>query len=308
MKLPKAVKIKEVGPRDGFQMEKNFIPTQEKVKIIDQLSSCGLREIQYTSFVNPKAVPNMSDAVEVTGLITRRPDVLYTALVPNRRGYERAAKLGLSQVEFTMSATDSHSMKNLNTTTKGSLEMLDECLSLGLNTKITVGVAVLFGCPFEGRPSYEHVAWIIGRLAALGIGEVGLSDTSGIADPKQVYEYTARILDAHPDMVYSLHVHNTHGSGIANMLAAMQAGVSVIDTSVAGLGGCPYAPGASGNVATEDLVQILDAMGIQTGVDIDCLIQASEYTAKVVGHHDSATLRAGKMGKPKKCEALSNRT
>ena len=297
MKLPKKIKIKEVGSRDGFQMEKTFVPTQEKIKIIDKLSGCGLQEIQYTSFVHPKAVPNMSDAVEVTNLITRNPRVLYSALVPNRRGYERAAEMGVAQVEFTISATDSHSMSNLNTTTEGSLKVLEECLKLGLTTKITIGIAVLFGCPFEGRPSFEHIAQIIDRLAALNIDEIGLSDTIGVADPKQVYEYASRLLETHPEMRYSLHVHNTHGGGIANMLAAMQAGVDSIDASIAGLGGCPFAPGASGNVATEDLVQILETMGIETGLNIDCLIETAKYTAKVVGHHDSATLRAGKMGK-----------
>jgi hydroxymethylglutaryl-CoA lyase len=295
MNFPKRVIIKEVGPRDGFQMEKTFIPTKAKIEIIDMLSQCGFKEIQFTAFVHPKAIPNMADAEEVNQRIKHNPGTIYNTLVPNRRGYERAHAAGIKKVEFTLSTTDSHNISNLNCTTKQSLERLEECLNLGLDTEIAIGLAVVFGCPFEGRPPYDRVKSVIDQLVRLGIKEIGLADTIGVGDPKQVYEYTSRLLDAYPDLSFYFHPHNTHGTAIANTMAIMQAGVNMIDSSVAGLGGCPYAPGASGNVATEDLVQVLEAMGIETGIDIDKLIATAKRAAEVVGHSDSATLKSGKL-------------
>ncbi|MDR1933596.1 MAG: hydroxymethylglutaryl-CoA lyase [Spirochaetales bacterium] len=297
MKLPRKVVVKEVGPRDGFQMEKKFVPTENKIEVIDLLSRCGFEDIQFTAFVHPKAVPNMADSEEVAAKIKRPSGVEFTALIPNRKGYERAHKAGFKRVEITLSATDSHNMSNLNCTTMESLARLEECLALGLSTEICGGIAVVFGCPFEGRPPYERIKMIVDRMVSMGIKDVGLADTSGVGDPVQVYDICSRLLDAHPHIHYYFHAHNTHGTAVANILAAMQAGLLMFDSSVAGLGGCPYAPGASGNVATEDLVQILEYMGIETGVDIDKLITAARRTAEIVGHSDSATLRAGKMGR-----------
>ena len=297
MKLPKKVVIQEVGPRDGFQMEKQFVPTESKIEIINMLSECGFTEMQFTAFVHPKAVPNMADAVEVCSKIKRNNLVHYNALIPNERGYQRAVEAGIKKVELTMSTTDSHNISNLNCTSLESIARLEECIKMGLKTEICAGLAVAFGCPFEGRPSYQRIKMLADKMIALGIKEVGLADTSGVGDPAQVYDICARLLDAHPDVTFYLHMHNTHGTAIANIFAAMQAGISRFDSSVAGLGGCPYAPGASGNIATEDLVQIFDAMGIETGIDIDKLMLAAQRTAEVVGHSDSATLRAGKLGR-----------
>jgi hydroxymethylglutaryl-CoA lyase len=296
LNLPKKVFIKEVGPRDGFQIEKKFVPTENKIEVIDMLSACGFTDIQYTAFVHPKAVPNMADAAEVTAKIQRPAGVVFTALVPNRKGYERANELGLKRVELTMSATDSHNISNLNCTSLESVARLEECLKLGLKTELCAGLAVVFGCPFEGRPPYERIKMLVDRIVGLGIKDLGLADTSGVGDPKQVYDICARLLDAYPDIIFYLHVHNTHGAAVANILAAMQAGITHFDSSFAGLGGCPYAPGASGNVATEDIVQIFEYMGIETGIDIDKLIAAAKRVEEIVGHSDSATLKAGKMG------------
>ncbi len=295
MQLPQRVLLKEVGTRDGFQMEKQWIPTKHKIEICNLLSDCGFQEMQFIAFVHPKAVPNMADAEEVLQNIRRNPHTNYSALIPNRKGFERAYANGIRQVEMTMSATDSHNISNLNCTTQQSLKRVEECLALGLDMKLAVGIAVAFGCPFEGRPPFERIKWIVDSLVGMGIREIGLADTSGVGDPRQVYEYACRLREAYPEVHYYFHPHNTHGTAIANVIAILQAGITTIDTSVAGLGGCPYAPGASGNVATEDLVQVLEAMGIDTGIDIDKLIAAANRTEEVVGHSDSATLRAGKL-------------
>lgn len=293
--LPKKVMVKEVGPRDGFQMEREFIPTEAKVEIIDLLSECGFKDIQATAFVHPKAIPNLADAREVLEKIKRDPRTDYTVLVPNRKGYENADACGCKVVELPLSVTDSHCISNINCTTKEAIGRIRECLGLGLKAKLIIGLACTYGCPFEGRPPFERIRWIADELVKMGIDEIGLADTSGVADPKQVYETSCRMLDAFPDVKFYFHAHNTHGTGVANVLASLQAGIVMYDASVAGLGGCPYAPGASGNVATEDLVQILHYMGIETGIDVDKLIAAAKRTAEVVGHHDSCTLRAGKM-------------
>ena len=294
--LPKQVFIQEVGPRDGFQMEKQIIPTEDKITVIDMLSECGFKEIQFTAFVNPKAVPNMADATELCAKIKRKPGVNYVALIPNKRGYERANEVGIKKVELTLSATDSHNISNLNCTSLQSITQLEECLALGLDTEISVGLAVVFGCPFEGRPPFERIKMLVDKTIGLGIKELTLADTSGVGDPVQVYDICSRLKDAYPQIHFNLHLHNTHGTSIANIVAAMQAGIFRFDSSVSGLGGCPFAPGASGNVATEDLFQILSFMGIETGIDIDKIISVAQHTAKIVGHSDSATLRAGKMG------------
>lgn len=295
MRLPERVVIREVGPRDGFQMEKDFIPTSDKVEIIDMLSDCGFREMQATGFVHPKAIPNLADSEEVLARIRKNPETLYTALVPNQKGYERAAAAGMRKVEFTLSATDSHNLNNMKATTEQSLERLGDCLKLGLPVPIVAGFAVAFHCPFEGRTPFARLKSVVDRAVAMGVDEIGLGDTCGAADPRQVYDYVSRLLDRHPNLKILLHFHNTFGNAVANVLAAMQAGVVMFDAAAAGLGGCPYAPGATGNLATEDLVQTLEAMGIQTGIDLPRLLAASRRIAEIVGHSDSATLRAGRL-------------
>lgn len=295
LNLPKRVHIKEVGPRDGFQIKKAAIPTETKIKVIDLLSRCGFEDIQSASFVHPRAVPNMADAEQVLAGIHRQPGVVYSALIPNFRGFERAAAAGVAHAELTLSATDSHNINNMNMTTEQSIAMIEKCLNSGIQMELAVGLAVAFGCPFEGVPSFDRLCSIMDRLCALGVRSVGLGDTSGVANPVQVYETACRLLDAYPSVEFFFHPHNTHGNAMANVFAAMQAGITHFDASVAGLGGCPYAPGASGNIATEDLVDTLDAMGIETGIQIDPLLEAARYVRTALGHSDSATLRAGKL-------------
>ena len=295
LSLPKRVTIKEVGPRDGFQIEKTIIPTGTKIKVIDLLSRCGFEDIQSAAFVHPRAVPNMADAEQVLAGITRTPGTVYSVLIPNFRGFQRAAAAGVTRAELTLSATDSHNINNMNMTTDQSIAMIEQCLNSGIDMEMIVGLAVTFGCPFEGVPPFSRLKSILDRLQALGVKSVGLGDTSGVANPAQVYDTASRLLDAYPDIRFFFHPHNTHGNAMANIFAAMQAGITHFDASVAGLGGCPYAPGASGNIATEDLVDTLDAMGIETGIRMEPLMEAARYVRQALGHSDSATLRAGRL-------------
>ncbi len=297
--FPKKVYVREVGTRDGFQMEKTFIPTATKIAVANMLSKCNFPEMQATAFVSPKAIHNLADAEQFLAAIERNPNTLYTTLIPNLKGYERAAAAGISQVEITMSATDSHNRNNLNSTTEESIGRLRACVESPLDVRIVAGIAVAFSCPFEGRTPYENVLRIVDAAVGMGIDEIGLGDTTGGADPVQVYEYCSRLLDKYPDLKILLHFHNTFGSALANVLSAMQAGICRFDASVAGLGGCPYAPGATGNIATEDLVHLLHEMGIETGIDLPKLTEAARFTAQAIGHADSSLLRAGRTMKEK---------
>lgn len=223
-----------------------------------------------------------------------QPGVEYSALVPNLRGFQRAAAAGVKRVELTLSATDSHNINNMNMTTEQSIKMIEQCLNSGLDVDLIVGLAVTFGCPFEGVPPFSRLKFVLDQLSAMGIKAVGLGDTSGVATPLQVYNTTSRLLDAYPDINFFFHPHNTHGNAMANVFAAMQAGITHFDSSVAGLGGCPYAPGASGNIATEDLVDTMNEMDIETGIDIDRLLDTARFVREAFGHSDSATLRAAR--------------
>ncbi len=278
----KKIILKEVCPRDGFQMEKNLISTADKLTVIDRLSESGVKKLQVTAFVHPKAVPNMADAEQVWAGIEKNPQVLYQGLVANRRGYERAAAAGIPEVEFTLSATESHNMSNVNSTTAASFQQIEDCLKLGLTTAITGGVAVVFGCPFEGRPPLSRLTWVMDRFMDLGIYKVTMADTAGTGDPKQVYEIFSALLDQYPKAEFCFHPHNTHNTAIANTIAAIQAGVTEIDAATAGLGGCPFSPGASGNMAMEDIVDILETMGYE---------ERTVELAKIAGYlHDIGNL------------------
>ncbi|KJS80686.1 MAG: hypothetical protein JM58_18470 [Peptococcaceae bacterium BICA1-8] len=305
MDYPKKVKIREVCTRDGFQMEREFIDTDKKIEIIDLLSECGFADIQYTAFVHPRAVPNLKDAEVVSQRIKRVPGVTYSALVANEKGFERAVAAGVKTVEFVLSATDSHNINNVNATTKESLQRVEECLKKDSDCLIMPGAAVAFGCPFEGVVPFERVKWIFQHYVDWGLTEVSIADTTGMANPIQVYDTIARLLDLFPDLELALHVHNTRGMALANIFAGIQAGAKVIDSAAGGLGGCPYAPGATGNIATEDVIHMLDLMGVETGVNLDKVITAANKVREVVGHSDSYILKAGKAfdlvkEKPKK--------
>ena len=297
MKLPKRVTIVEVGPRDGFQNEKQFIPTDRKIEIINALGRTGLRVIQATSFVHPKAVPNLADAEEVMRRIDRAPGVLYTVLAPNAKGVQRAMAFQPAKINLMMSVSESHNRANGNRTIEESLRDFETLVPMILEAgvKPVGGMACTFGCPFEGKISIAQIMRVVDRYIAMGIKEAGLSDTIGSANPKLVYDVTSRMLDRYPQLQWHTHFHNTRDLALANILAAMQAGITEFDSSIGGLGGCPYAPNASGNISTEDLVNMMNEIEVETGIDLDALLAVSEMVKKVIPHPlNSAMSQAGK--------------
>ena len=295
--LPHEVSVFEVGPRDGLQAESAFVPTDEKVALIDALSRTGVKRIQATSFVNPAWIPQLADAEEVMERIERVAGVEYNALIPNRRGLERAVAAGADSVYLVVSASSTHNRKNVNRAPRETLEefaqLLPEATAAGL--PVYCAVATAYGCPYEGPTPPDAVVAIAGRLFELGVVEVGLGDTTGMANPVQVERLVTRLREAYPGGRFNLHFHNTRGMALANIVVGLQLGMETFDASVGGLGGCPYAPGATGNVATEDVVHMLEAMGVGTGIDLDALIACARRAQAAVGHElPSAVLRAGK--------------
>jgi len=285
MNLPKQVTIVEVGPRDGFQNEPGFIPTKQKVRIVDLLSETGLRRIEVTSFVHPKAIPQLADAAEVMARIKRKGKTRYMALVPNVKGVERALQAGVKEINLVVSASESHNKNNVNMSAGESLKVLKEAtrIALGNGMKIRGSIATTFGCPFEGRVSPLKVEEITQEYLAMGVHEVCLADTAGMADPLQVSEMVNRLRDKLKHVEFSLHFHNTRGAGMANVLAALLEGVSIFDASICGLGGCPYAPGATGNIPTADMVHMLESMGVDTGINLSKLIECAQSVQELLG-------------------------
>ncbi len=293
--LPHRVSLREVGPRDGLQNE-DPVPTDGKVELIDALSKTGLRRIEAVSFVHPKAIPQMADADEVWERIDRNPGVRYSALVPNIRGAQRALAAGFAELEVVISASDTHNRRNINRSTDESLADAAALADLvhGHGATLQVVVSTAWGCPYEGDVPLTRVVDVINRAVAAGADSVALGDTTGMATPTRVTELVEAVRAAHPDVPLGLHFHNTRGTGLANVYAALLLGVSDFDASVGGLGGCPYAPGASGNIATEEVVHMLEDMGIETGVDLEALIEVAAQAERLVGHRlPSQVLRAG---------------
>jgi len=285
--LPEQVRVNEVGPRDGFQLERVTIPTRAKVEIVDALSRTGVHGVQVTSFVRPDAVPQLQDGAEVMRAITRQPDVTYAVLVPNLKGAQRALEHGAHVWETMLSVTDSHSLANANRDTATALAGMRDVVALAQEHGVQVagGMATALGCPFEGRVAYDRVAWVVSAYHDMGVRHVTVADTVGVADPAHVYGTLARLRSDFPDVTFALHLHDTRGLGMSNVLAGMAAGVVDFDASVGGLGGCPFAPGATGNIATEDLVHMLALLGVDTGVDLDALVTVSRsLVAPVIDH------------------------
>jgi hydroxymethylglutaryl-CoA lyase len=283
------VSIREVAPRDGLQNEEP-IPTDSKIRLIDALSGTGVRRIEAVSFVHPKAIPQMADADAVWAGITRDPAIRYSALIPNTRGAERALAAGFAEIEVVVSASDTHNRRNLNRSTAESLDDITTLIELihAAGKSVEVIVATSFGCPFEGDIDPGRVAGIVARVRADGADRIAFGDTTGMATPRRVRDLLSTV---RPDL---LHFHNTRGTGLANVLTALDLGITEFDASVAGIGGCPYAPGASGNIATEELVHMLEDMGIRTGIDLDALIEVAELAEKLLGRTlPSGVLRAG---------------
>jgi len=296
--LPKNARIREVGPRDGFQNEPETIATADKVRLIDMLSATGLRRLEVTSFVRPDVIPQLADAEEVLAGVERRESVAFSVLIPNERGLERA--LGLrdrfDEISVFLSASETHNRKNVNRSIEESLAGLERTLATatGAGLRCEGVIATSFGCPYEGEVPPERVFEIGERLAAAGCAEVGFGDTTGMANPRQVREFfaTARERLAGPELI--AHFHNTRGQGLANVLAALGEGIDSFEASFGELGGCPVPPGSTGNVSSEDVVSMLHEMGVETGIDLPRLLEASRAAQEVLGRPLGAhVLKAG---------------
>jgi hydroxymethylglutaryl-CoA lyase len=293
--LPRQISVREVGPRDGLQNE-DPVPTQAKIELIDRLSGTGVQRIEAVSFVRPDAIPQMADADEVWRGIERAASVRYSALVPNLRGAARALDSGVAEIEAVVSASDTHNRKNVNRSTAQSLDDIAQVIALAHERGATcqVIVSTAWGCPYEGDVPVERVVATAGRALADGADTVSFGDTTGMATPGRVRRLIGEFRAAHPEAALNLHFHNTRGTGLANVLAALEMGVSDFDASVGGLGGCPYAPGATGNIATEELVHMVEDMGVSTGIDLSALIDAAADAERIIGRQlPSQVLRAG---------------
>jgi hydroxymethylglutaryl-CoA lyase len=289
------VSIREVGPRDGLQNE-DPVPTEAKVRLLDALSRTGVKRIEAVSFVHPKAIPQMADADEVWQRASKVDEVRYSALVPNSVGASRALAAGFTELEVVVSASDTHNRRNVNRSTASSLDDIAALIPAVHDGGATVEVIVAtsFGCPYEGDVPPSRVADIVDRVLADGADRVAFGDTTGMATPRRVRDLVSTVRERQPDVPMLLHFHNTRGTALANILTALELGVTEFDASVGGLGGCPYAPGASGNVATEEVVHMLHDMGIDTGIDLDALLDAARLAEEIVGRQlPSGVLRAG---------------
>jgi len=297
--LPTDVEIYEVGPRDGLQNEKSIIPTETKVAMIERLVDAGIKRIEITSFVNPRWIPALADHAEVASQIKRKPGVRYSALVPNMRGLDGASRAGMDEVAIFMAATQSHNRKNINKSTEQALETYAEVVKEARDRGMRVRgyVSCVYGCPYEGEVSVEQVMDVAHRLLDLGIYELSLGDTIGVGTPRQVGYILSTLLDAgiRRDQL-GVHFHDTRGAALANITVALQLGIRIIDSALGGLGGCPYAPGASGNVATEDVAYMLEGMGIEAGVDLDKLVPVSVMLQTQLGRELPSKYLKAHMG------------
>jgi hydroxymethylglutaryl-CoA lyase len=282
----KNIFIQEVGPRDGLQNEPNFLPTEKKVELINQLSAAGVDKIEVSSFVSSKAVPNLKDAEEVFNSIERKPNITYTALVPNVKGAERAFAVKVDEINLVASVSETHNQKNVRTSVEDSFHHFTEIIRLAKNKNVEVNgtLATTFGCPFEGKIPVQRVLYLIEQYLEMGAKGITLADTTGMAVPNQVFHLCKSVLKRWPDLPLTLHFHNTRGLGLANVLEGIRASVVRYDASLGGLGGCPFAPGATGNICTEDLVHMLKFMDYEVNSDLSALIQVSKFLQAEIGH------------------------
>lgn len=288
--------MQEVATRDGFQNEAQFIETEDKVRVIDALSQCGFAKIEVTSFTSPKAIPALRDAEQVMHEITRQPGVEYTVLVPNVRGAERALSCGIDEANLVMSMSETHNRSNLRMTREQSFAQLEQVVAAisGSPVAINISLSTTFGCPMEGDVSEDEVMRWIDRFANLGVKRATLCDTTGMAYPSQVRSIATRVKSLFPDIVFTMHFHNTRAMAQANALAAISAGIDRFDASLGGIGGCPYAPGASGNACTEDMVHMLELEGFNTNINLDRLLKVAAMLPGLIGHDvPSQLLKAG---------------
>jgi hydroxymethylglutaryl-CoA lyase len=285
VKWPQRVTITEVGPRDGLQNESHIIALDDKVRLINALSRTGLRRIEAASFVSPKAIPQMANAGDVMASIDRAPGVTYIGLAPNERGARDAIAVKVNEIAVVVSASESHNRANVNMSVAESLAAIRNVAAIAGEAGLPWSgyISTAFGCPYEGAVPPERVLAIAGELRAIGANAIALGDTIGIGNPRQVFELVSRLGEEMPATEIRLHFHDTRGMALANVVAAIQAGAAQFDGSIGGLGGCPYAPGASGNVATEDMVAMLHRMGVQTDIDEGVLLEAAWLAEDVIG-------------------------
>lgn len=283
--LPARVTVVEVGPRDGLQNEKGVIATADKITFINLLADAGFSTIEATSFVSPKSIPQLADATEVMAGLTPRPGLQYTALVPNVKGMQRALDSGLRAVAVFTGASETFVQHNINTSIAGSIERFRPVLEMAREAGVRVRgyISTAFGCPYEGAVAPEAVKRVAGSLLELGVVKLSIGDTIGVATPDQVVEVTEALLPVAGAERLAMHFHDTRGTALANVLTALQLGISTFDSAAGGLGGCPYAPGASGNLATEDLLYLLRGLGVETGIDLEKVVAASQFLARARG-------------------------
>lgn len=297
MKLPSKVTICEVGLRDGLQNESKILETQQKYQLVEKLMEAGVKVIELGSFMNPKAVPQMADTDDLYRMVSQKEGTEFRALVANKKGVERAIACGCKKIKLNVSASLAHNLANINKTPEESVAGFEENVQLARENGLEVSgsISMPFASPWEGRTPIEQVERIIEAYLQVGVSEISLSDASGMAVPNQVYDLCTMVQKKYPAVRWWLHFHNTRGMGMANILAAMEAGITQFDASLGGLGGCPFVPGAAGNVTTEDVVHMMDEMGVYTGIDLLKLMDVVREMQYFVGHAtDSYVLKAGR--------------
>jgi hydroxymethylglutaryl-CoA lyase len=309
MKLPAEATVYEVGPRDGLQNEARTVATADKIRFIDALVASGIKAIEITSYVSPKWIPQLADAAEVARGVQRPPGVRMSALVPNRRGLDTALAAGMKEIAVFMSASETHNKKNVNKTIAETLAAFEEVVQPARDAGVQVRayLSTVFGCPYEGDVDPDRAVALTGQLRDMGVFQVSISDTIGVANPQQVEDVLGRVLAKHPASALAVHFHDTQGTALANCVVALTLGITTIDAAAGGLGGCPYAPGASGNLATEDLVAMLHGMGVKTGIDLDKLTEASRLAATFVGHELPSKYLKAHVGKQARARRKAER-
>jgi hydroxymethylglutaryl-CoA lyase len=309
VKLPERVTVYEVGPRDGLQNEARSVPTADKIAFIHALEDTGLKYIEITSFVSPQWIPQLADNAEVARGVRRKEGCTLSALVPNRRGLDGAIASGMKEIAVFLSASETHNKKNINKTIAETLRAFEDVVppALAAGMKVRAYISTVFGCPYEGDVDPMATVRLVKDLRALGVYQLSISDTIGVANPRQVERVLELVLAEAPLESIAVHFHDTQGTALANCVAALMLGVSTIDAAVGGLGGCPYAPGASGNLATDDLVAMLHSMGIETGIDLDKLVEASRLAASFVGHELPSKYLKAHVGKQARARRRAER-
>ncbi|MFC7688201.1 hydroxymethylglutaryl-CoA lyase [Ureibacillus sp. GCM10028918] len=304
MQLPKQVQIKEVGPRDGLQNEMKFIPTDDKIELVNRLSDAGLNYIEVTSFVHPKWIPQLADAVELLKEIKRNNDITYAALVPNSKGLEGALQADVDEVSVFMSASEGHNKSNINKSIDETFPVLKEVVDGALAAGKTVRgyISTVIACPYDGYTKPEQVVYVAEKLFDMGISEISLGDTIGVGVPTQLDALLSEMLRHFKAESLAMHFHDTRGTALANVMTSLAHGITKFDSAIGGLGGCPYAKGASGNVATEDLLYLLHEMGIATGVNLEKIQKTALYIEGIVGKKLSSKLVAIARGEEESCQ------